>query len=48
MEFIFKYANASLSGILVRNDFRNLLQSAALLASRDSSELHSSNCLFKL
>ena len=27
MEFIFKFANTSLSGLLVRNDFRSFLQS---------------------
>ena len=48
MEFIFKCANTSLSGLLVRNDFRNLLQSVALSASSDSSESHASNCLLKL
>ena len=32
----------------MRNDFRNLLQSVALLASSDSSESHTSNCLLKL
>ena len=44
MEFIFKCANTSLSGLLVRNDFRNFLQSVALSASSDSSESHTSNC----
>ena len=39
MEFIFKCANTNLSGLLVRNDFRNFLQSVALSASSDSSEL---------
>ena len=48
MEFISKCANTSLSGLLVRNDVRNLLQSVALLASSDSSESHTSNCLLKL
>ena len=48
MEFIFKCANTSLSGLLVRNDFGNLLQSAALSASIDSSESHVSNCLLEL
>ena len=48
MEFIFKCANTSLSGLLVRNDFRNFLQSVALSASSDSSESHTSNCLLKL
>ena len=48
MEFIFKCANTSLSGLLVRNDFRNLLQSVALLAPSDLSESHTSNCLLKL
>ena len=48
MKFIFKCANASLSGLLVRNDFRNLLQSDALSASSDSSESHMSNYLLKL
>ena len=47
MEFIFKFANTSLSGLLVRNDFRNLLQSVAPSASSDSSESHTSNCLLK-
>ena len=52
MEFIIKCANTSLSGLLVRNDFRNLLksvaQSVAPSASSDSSESHTSNCLLKL
>ena len=48
MGFIFKCANTSLSGLLVRNDFRNLLQSVALSASSDSSASHTSNCLPKL
>ena len=47
MEFVFKCANTSLSGLLVRNDFRNLLQSVALSASSDLSELHMSNYLLK-
>ena len=48
MEFIFKFTNTSLSGLLVRNDFRNRLKSGALSASSDSSESHTSNCLLKL
>ena len=48
MEFIFKCANTSLSGLLVRNDFRNFLQSVAVSASSDSSESHMSNCLLEL
>ena len=48
MEFIFKCANRGLSGLLVRNNFRNLLQSVALSVSSDSSESHTSNCLLKL
>ena len=48
MEFIFKCANASLSGLLVRNDFRNFLQSVALSASSDLSESNTINCLLKL
>ena len=44
IEFIFKCANTSLSGLLVRNGFRNVLQSVALSASSDSSESHTSNC----
>ena len=48
MEVIFKCANTSLSGLLVRNDFRNFLQSVALSASSDSSESHTPNCLLKL
>ena len=47
MAFIFKCANTSLSGLLVHNDYRNLLQSVALLASSDSSEWHTANCLLK-
>ena len=37
-----------ISGLLVRNDVRNVLQSVALSASSDSSESHASNCLLKL
>ena len=48
MEFIIECANTSLSGLLVRNDFTNLLQSVTLLASSDSPESHMSNCLLKL
>ena len=48
MGFIFKCANTNISGLLVRNDFRNLLQSVALSASSDSSESPMSNCLLKL
>ena len=48
MEFIFKCANRGLSGLLVRNNFRNLLQSVAPSVSSDSSESHTSNCLLKL
>ena len=40
--------NTSLSGLLVHDDFRNLLQSVALSVSSDSSESHTSNCLLKL
>ena len=48
MGFIFKCANTSLSGLLVGNDLRSILQSVALSASSDSSELHTLNCLLKL
>ena len=48
MEFIFKCENTSFSGLLLRNGFRNLLQSVALSASSDSSESHRSNFLLKL
>ena len=48
MEFIFQCANTSLSGLLVRNDFRNFLQSVALSASSDLSESNTINCLLKL
>ena len=49
MEFIFKCVNiTSLSALLVRHGFRSFLQSVALLASNDSSESHTSNCLCKL
>ena len=34
----------SLSGLLGRNDYRNLLQSITLSASGDSSETHASHC----
>ena len=48
MEFIFKCANERISGILERNDFRNVLQLAAFSVSSDSSESYRSNCLLKL
>ena len=48
MKFIFKCANTSLPELLVRNDFRNFLQSVALSASSDLSESHTINCLLKL
>ena len=48
MEFTFKCAKTSLSGLLKRNDLRNLLQPIALSASSDPSESLTSNCLLKL
>ena len=48
MEFKFECADASFSGLLVRNDFRNVLQSVALSASSDSSESQMSNFFLKL